>query len=137
MALNQLMVLGIFFGTIAALIFTKRRPASIFALAVLSLLVTQQITFDDVLQNLTNKGLITLVLLLIVSSAIDKTALIKRLGRKLVTASYSASYWRLFGLTFFSSALLNNTAIVASLIGPVKQNQYFPASRLRRTYDAE
>ncbi|WP_414830272.1 SLC13 family permease [Alteromonas sp. H39] len=130
MALNQLMVLGIFFGTIAALIFTKRRPASIFALAVLGLLVTQQITFDDVLQNLTNKGLITLVLLLIVSSAIDKTALIKRLGRKLVTSSYSASYWRLFGLTFFSSALLNNTAIVASLIGPVKQNQYYPASRL-------
>ncbi|MCU7555157.1 SLC13 family permease [Alteromonas sp. ASW11-19] len=130
MELNQLMVLGIFFGTIAALIFTKRRPASIFALAVLSLLVTQQITFDDVLHNLTNKGLITLILLLIVSSAIDKTALIKRLGRKLVTASYTASYWRLFGLTFFSSALLNNTAIVASLIGPVKQNQHFHASRL-------
>jgi di/tricarboxylate transporter len=80
--------------------------------------------------NLTNKGLITLILLLLVSSAIDKTALIKRLGRKLVTASFTASYWRLFSLTFISSALLNNTAIVASLIGPVKQNQYHPASRL-------
>lgn len=130
MDLNQLLVLTFFFGTIGALIFSNQRPSTVFALAVLGLLVSQQITFDQILQNLTNKGLITLILLLVVSSAIDKTAFVKRLGRKLVTASFSQSYWRLFGLTFFSSALLNNTAIVASLIGPVKQNQYHPASRL-------
>ena len=130
MELNQLLVLMFFFGTIGALIFTNHRPSTVFALTVLGLLTTQQITFDQILDNLTNKGLITLILLLLVSSAIDKTAFIKRLGRKLVTASFTKSYWRLFGLTFFSSALLNNTAIVASLIGPVKQNQYHPASRL-------
>jgi len=130
MELNQLLVLTFFFGTIGALIFTNQRPSTVFALTVLGLLTTQQITFDQILENLTNKGLITLILLLLVSSAIDKTAFIKRLGRKLVTASFTKSYWRLFGLTFFSSALLNNTAIVASLIGPVKQNQYHPASRL-------
>lgn len=130
MELNQLVVLMFFFGTIGALIFSNQRPSTVFALAVLGLLTTQQITFEQILDNLTNKGLITLILLLLVSSAIDKTAFIKRLGRKLVTASFTKSYWRLFGLTFFSSALLNNTAIVASLIGPVKQNQYHPASRL-------
>ncbi|GGF71953.1 SLC13 family permease [Alteromonas lipolytica] len=130
MELNQLLVLVFFFGTIGALIFSNQRPSTVFALAVLGLLTTQQITFEQILDNLTNKGLITLILLLLVSSAIDKTAFIKRLGRKLVTASFTKSYWRLFGLTFFSSALLNNTAIVASLIGPVKQNQYHPASRL-------
>lgn len=130
MELNQLLVLMFFFGTIGALIFSNQRPSTVFALAVLGLLTTQQITFEQILDNLTNKGLITLILLLLVSSAIDKTAFIKRLGRKLVTASFTKSYWRLFGLTFFSSALLNNTAIVASLIGPVKQNQYHPASRL-------
>ena len=130
MELNQLLVLMFFFGTIGALIFTNQRPSTVFALTVLGLLTTQQITFDQILDNLTNKGLITLILLLLVSSAIDKTAFINRLGRKLVTASFTKSYWRLFGLTFFSSALLNNTAIVASLIGPVKQNQYHPASRL-------
>ncbi|MBL54193.1 MAG: SLC13 family permease [Alteromonadaceae bacterium] len=130
MDLNHLVVLSFFFGTIGALIFSNLRPSTVFALAVLGLLVAQQITFDEILVNLTNKGLITLILLLLVSSAIDKTAFIKRLGRKLVTANFTQSYWRLFGLTFFSSALLNNTAIVASLIGPVKQNQYHPASRL-------
>ncbi len=116
MDLNHLVVLSFFFGTIGALIFSNLRPSTVFALAVLGLLVAQQITFDEILVNLTNKGLITLILLLLVSSAIDKTAFIKRLGRKLVTANFTQSYWRLFGLTFFSSALLNNTAIVASLI---------------------
>ncbi|TPV61768.1 SLC13 family permease [Aestuariibacter sp. GS-14] len=129
MDLNHLVVLGFFLGTIGALIFSNQRPSTIFALAVLGLLVTQQIKFDEILANLTNKGLITLILLLLVSSAIDKTAFIKRLARKLITANFTHSFWRLFGLTFFSSALLNNTAIVASLIGPVKQNQYHPASR--------
>lgn len=130
MDINQLLVLGVFFSTIFALIFTNQRPSRVFALAILVLLISQQLTLDDILSNLTNKGLITLTLLLLVSSAIDKTALIKRLGRKLITANFSVSYWRLFSLTFVSSALLNNTAIVASLIGPVKQNQYHPASRL-------
>ncbi|MBO1256067.1 SLC13 family permease [Alteromonas sp. 5E99-2] len=126
----QLIVLAVFASTIFALIFSKQRPSTIFALSALILLVTQQLTFDDLLHNLTNKGLITLVLLLIVSGAVDKTALIKSWGRKLITASYKKSYLRLFGLTFFSSALLNNTAIVATLIGPVKQNQHHSASKL-------
>ena len=130
MDVTQFIVLAIFASTILALIFTNQRPATVFSGAVLGLLVTQQLSLDDILSNLTNKGLITLVLLLLVSSAIDKTALIKRLGRKLVTADFTRSYWRLFSLTFISSALLNNTAIVASLIGPIKQNQHHPASRL-------
>ena len=130
MDIHQLVVLAVFVGTILALIFSNQRPSTVFAGTVLLLLLTQQLSLDDILLNLTNKGLITLILLLLVSSAIDKTALIKRLGRKLVNANFSNSYWKLFSLTFVSSALLNNTAIVASLIGPIKQNQYHPASRL-------
>ncbi|MEW9798142.1 SLC13 family permease [Alteromonas sp. CYL-A6] len=130
MDINQFIVLGIFFSTIAALVFSNQRPSAVFSFATLLLLVSGQLSLDGVLHNLTNKGLITLVLLLLVSSAVDKTALVKRLGRKLVTASFSTSYWKLFGLTFTSSALLNNTAVVAALIGPVKQNQHHPASRL-------
>jgi di/tricarboxylate transporter len=130
MYINLLIVRAFFASTIFALIFSNQRPSTVFSGAVLLLLVSQQLSLDDILLNLTNKGLITLVLLLLVSSAIDKTALIKRIGRKLVSTSFSKSYWKLFSLTFISSALLNNTAIVASLIGPIKQNQYHPASRL-------
>jgi di/tricarboxylate transporter len=130
MDINQYLVLSIFIGTIVALISTKQRPSFIFAASLLTLIASQQLEMADVLNNFTNQGLLTLVLLLLVSSAVDKTSLIKRIGRSLVTASFKLSYWRLFGLTFVSSALLNNTAIVASLIGPVKQNQYHHASRL-------
>ena len=130
MDINQYLVLIIFASTILALVTTNQRPSLIFTGSLLALIASQQLVIGDVVNNFTNQGLITLVLLLLVSSAVDKTSLIKRLARTLITASFNLSYWRLFGLTFFSSALLNNTAIVASLIGPVKQNQYHHASRL-------
>jgi di/tricarboxylate transporter len=130
MDINQYLVLAIFASTILALVVTDQRPSLIFSGSLLTLIATQQLVFSDVINNLTNQGLITLVLLLLVSSAVDKTSLIKGLARKLVTANFKASFLRLFGLTFFSSALLNNTAVVASLIGPVKQNQHHHASRL-------
>lgn len=130
MDINQYLVLAIFAGTILALVFTDKRPSFIFSSSLLALIASQQLVVADVINNFTNQGLITLVLLLLVSSAVDKTSLIKGLARKLITANFNTSFLRLFGLTFFSSALLNNTAVVASLIGPVKQNQYHHASRL-------
>lgn len=130
MTLDQLLVVTIFVATIGALIFSNSRPASIFSTSVLALLATQQLSMPQVTYHFTNIGLITLVMLLMVSTAIDKTSFIKRLGRKIVTKSYTQTFWRMFGLTFFSSSLLNNTAVVASLIGPIKQNQYHPSSKL-------
>lgn len=130
MDINQYLVLAIFASTIVALVVSDQRPSLIFSGSLLALIATQQLVFSDVIHNFTNQGLITLVLLLLVSSAVDKTSLIKGLARKLVTANFRSSFLRLFGLTFFSSALLNNTAVVASLIGPVKQNQHHHASRL-------
>lgn len=130
MEVNQLLVIGVFLSTILALVFSDKRPSFIFSAALLALLATQQISLTQIAHNLTNQGLLTLILLLLVSGAVDKTAFIKGIGRKLITASFNSSYWRMFVLTFSSSALLNNTAIVASMIGPVKQNQHHPASRL-------
>jgi len=128
--LQQIVVSGIFLLTIGALIFSQYRPSMVFSLTMLALLVSQAVTVETVLANATNQGLITLILLLLVSAAIDKTALLKRIARKLLTQNYQQSFWRLFGVSFIASAFLNNTAVVASLIGPVKQNQYHAASKL-------
>ncbi len=130
MTIHQIAVILIFFSTILALVFSKKRPSGIFAACTLSLIIIQQITFDDVIANATNTGLITLILLLIVSTSLDKTTFLKRIGRTILDKSYSVTYLRLFSLTFFSSALLNNTAVVASLISTIKQNQLHPASKL-------
>ncbi|WP_395341623.1 SLC13 family permease [Ningiella sp. W23] len=130
MPLSQLTVIAIFFATIVTLIFTNKRPSGVFAVSTLMLLLTGQVDFDGVLANATNTGLITLVLLLVVSHSIDKTAFIKRLGRAIVTPSYRRSFIKMFAITFSSSALLNNTAVVASLIGPIKQNTLHAPSKL-------
>ena len=120
----------IFISTIGLLIFSNKNTSLIFSMATLVLLVSEQLSLSDVFHNLANPGLITLVLLLLISVAIDKTGFIKSIGRSLVTANYRQSLSRLLSVSFFSSALLNNTAIVASLTGPVKQNQHHAASRL-------
>lgn len=130
MDVGSLFTLCVFGCTIAALIFANRSPAFIFSMATLSLLLTQRLSLPEVFAHLANNGLITLVLLLLVSQAVDKTGLIKSLGRKLITANANASMGRILGVAFFSSAFLNNTAVVASLIGPVKQNQHHPPSKL-------
>jgi di/tricarboxylate transporter len=130
MTWEQILVLVVFLSTIFGLAFTNKRPASVFAASMLLLLLTQQLSLEAVLKNVTNTGLVTLVLLLLVSHSIDKTAFIKRLGRAIVRKSFTQSFWRMFAVTFSSSALLNNTAIVASLIGPIKQNQLHAPSRL-------
>ena len=130
MTWEQILVLIVFVGTIFGLALTNKRPSSIFAGSMLLLLLAQQISFEAILKNMTNTGLVTLVLLLLVSHSIDKTAFIKRLGRAIVRKSFAQSFWRMFIVTFSSSALLNNTAIVASLIGPIKQNQLHAPSRL-------
>jgi di/tricarboxylate transporter len=100
MDFNQYLVIAIFASTILALIVTDKRPSSIFAVSMLVLIVGQQLSLNQIINNMTNQGLVTLILLLLVSNAVDKTSLIKRLGRTLITANYTQSYWRLFGLSF-------------------------------------
>ncbi len=130
MNFEQWSVLIIFAMTIASLIFTNKRPAGIFAACTLLLVVSQQLKVEEVLTNMTNTGLVALILLLLVSHSIDKTTLIVRLGRQIISSSYVSSFWKMFALTFSSSALLNNTAVVASLISPINQNQLHAPSKL-------
>ncbi len=130
MDFDSIITLLVFVGSIGSLILTNKNPSFVFSMATLVLLCFQQLSLKDVFHNLANQGLITLVLLLIISVAIDKTGFIKSMGRKLITSNPKQSLARILGVSFFSSAVLNNTAVVASLIGPVKQNQHHPASKL-------
>lgn len=130
MTIAQILVLVIFTSTLVGLIFSRRNPSLIFASATILLLITQVITMDQVLHNLSNKGLVVLVLLLMVSLAVDKSSLMKNVGRKLIVKSPLLSLIRIVFLSFFSSAVLNNTAVVATLTGPIKHNQVIAPSKL-------
>lgn len=127
---EQYLVLAIFVATTSALILSKWQPSQIFAASTLALLASQQLNVQQLTNNFTNPGVITLMLLILISQSIDKTALVKKLGKTLVTGNANHSFWRLFGFTFAGSALLNNTSIVASLVGSIKQNTHHPASKL-------
>ncbi|XOV78367.1 MAG: SLC13 family permease [Aestuariibacter sp.] len=130
MTLDQILVLAVFASTILSLIFTTKSPALIFAVSVLSLLLLGILDSVHVLSNLSNKGLVILVLLLLVSLAVDKSGLIKSLGRKLISEHYGKSLFKVLSLSFFSSALLNNTAVVSTLSGPIKHNNHIAPSKL-------
>ena len=123
-SLLQLLVIAIFLLTIIALIVSKQRPSMIFSMATLALLLCRAIDIDTVLNNATNKGLITLLLLLIISHAIDKTALLKRLARKLIIKDYSTSFLRLFGITFCCFCFIKQYSDCGKLnrFGEIKTN---------------
>lgn len=130
MSLDQYLVLGIFLSTVACLIFSNKSPSLIFAGATIVMLGSNLVTMDQVLINLSNKGLVVLILLLMVSLAVDKSRLMKNAARKLIVKHRLFSTLRIVFLSFFSSAILNNTAVVATLIGPIKHNQFIAPSKL-------
>ncbi|MFC6440485.1 SLC13 family permease [Bowmanella sp. JS7-9] len=130
MNLLQIYVVAVLLITIGALILSERRPSFVFALSTLALILPGILSLEQAIQQVSNLGLITLVLLLLVSMAVDKTSLIKGLAHKLANQDYSKSFIRIVALAFSTSAFLNNTAVVATLLGPVKQSQHYAPSKL-------
>ncbi len=127
---QRFFVLSIFVILIGSLIFTNKRPVFLFSSALVALVVTQTISFREVLENSINTGVITLLLILVASAAIEKTQLLKKLGRSLIDRHYCFSFIRVYLVSGLSSAFMNNTAVVATLISVVKANPHHPASRL-------
>ena len=84
----------------------------------------------EVLSKASNTGVITLVILLLVSIGLEKLSWLTRLSGKLITPSYAGSLLRLGSATAFFSAFVNNTAVVATLAHTVRSNRHHPAAKL-------
>ena len=85
---------------------------------------------DTVLSKAANEGLITLVLLLLVSVGLERLPWLANLSQRLVVPSLSMSLLRVSVVTSVFSAFVNNTAVVATLAGTLRKNRHHPASRL-------
>ncbi|AHI98215.1 SLC13 family permease [Vibrio parahaemolyticus] len=120
----------VFIATIIGLIRFQRHPASVFGCTMLFLYSTRLVTTDQVINSFSNKGLITLILLMVCSIALEKTRLLRVIATKVIKPSYAGTLARLFGVTVTSSAILNNTAVVSTLLAPIKNNPYHAASKL-------
>jgi len=113
-----------------SLVFTRWRAAWVFVGAMLLAYFSGLVDTAEVLAKASNTGVITLMLLLLVSIGLEKLSWLTRVSGKLITPSYVGSLLRLGSATAFFSAFVNNTAVVATLAHTVRSNRHHPASRL-------
>jgi di/tricarboxylate transporter len=85
---------------------------------------------SDMLASLANPALATLVLLMLVSLALERSHLLDQLSERLLRGSESTALLRLMGTSALLSAFLNNTAVVASFLGAISRQRKITSSRL-------
>ncbi len=128
--LDQILVAGLFLALLICLIFTSWPAVWIFVCAMLANYFLGLVDTSQVLDKATNVGVVTLVLLLLISIGLEKLPWLSRLSGKLITPSYTASVLRLGSVTAFFSAFVNNTAVVATLAHTVRSNRHHAKSKL-------
>jgi len=130
MTLQAYFVLAVFLCTIIGLIKFQQRPSLVFGVTLLTLFSTQMVTSDQVIKSLSNEGLLTLIILMLCSIGLEKTRFLRLVAMKVIKSCYSATWLRLFGFTVVSSAFLNNTAVVSTMLAPIRNNPHHSASKL-------
>ncbi|MDB1122444.1 SLC13 family permease [Vibrio algarum] len=115
---------------LAALIFSKVRPSLLFTCSVTVLYLTGHVSQQEVLANIVNTSVLTLIGLMLASLALEKTQLLTWISSNIFHPSYNQTIFRLGFGTAIASALLNNTAVVATMINGIQKNQEHAASRL-------
>lgn len=127
---SSYLVLFLFIATIVGLVRFQSQPEKVFGVLLLVLYGTNLVTTDQVVTSFANKGLLTLVLLMVCSLALEKTKLLRLVATFVVKPSYRSTWLRLFAFTTLSSAVLNNTAVVSTMLAPLRNNVHHPASKL-------
>ncbi|MCL1067048.1 SLC13 family permease [Shewanella olleyana] len=130
MSIDAYLTITIFLFTIIGLLKFQNRPAAVFGVTLLSLVASGLVTKSQLLSSIANPGLITLILLIVCSFALEKTKLLRIIASKVILVGYKATFLRLFAVTTACSALLNNTAVVATLLSPIRNNPHHFASKL-------
>jgi di/tricarboxylate transporter len=130
MNIESYFVLCVFVGTIVGLIKFQQRPAFIFGITLLILFVSNMVSTEQVVSSFSNQGLLTLILLLVCSLALEKTRFLRMIATKVIHKSYGKTFFHLFSFTVLSSALLNNTAVVSTMLAPIRNNPHHDGSKL-------
>ncbi|SKA39351.1 SLC13 family permease [Photobacterium toruni] len=130
MSWEQATVLAMLVVIILCLLTTKIKPAYLFAGSAFIGFQSNLIELPAIAANFTNPSLLTLVLLILVSIALEKTRLISWVGRQISQGGHSSVVAKLGISTALLSSFTNNTAVVVSLIGAIKRNQRHAPSKL-------
>ena len=127
---QQLVLTGIMLVLVGCLFGTRLKPAWLFVGAIGISYLAGLISLEDMLINYANPSLITLILLVLVSIAVEKTTLVQKLAQSLSQGSLTSSVTKLGLSTAFLSSFTNNTAVVASLISAIKESPTHSPSKL-------
>lgn len=130
MPLDAYLTLFIFLLTVVGLIFLQGKLVAVFGATLVALIACGLVTKSQFLASIANPGLVTLVLLVLCSLALEKTRLLRVLASKIIVNSYYSTWLRLFGVTTLLSSVLNNTAVVAILLSPIRNNPHHFSSKL-------
>jgi len=114
----------------SALILSRIRASVLFSSAVLFFYFSGYIDQDRMLSFGVNNAVITLLLLIVSSLALERTRLLVWVSKLVFQPAFSRTLFRLGLLTSVSSAFLNNTAVVASLMSGLTRSQDYSPSRL-------
>ncbi|MFP3344095.1 SLC13 family permease [Halomonas sp. SIMBA_159] len=112
------------------LISGKVKPAIAFLTLAGGYLLVGFIDTSTLLVQYTNPALATLLLLLLVSLALERSPLLDWLSQHLLKGHPKLATARLMGSTAVLSAFLNNTAVVAAFLGAITRQQGIAPSRL-------
>ena len=122
---------GILFAwLIYGLVFSRLSAAWVFSTSMVACYLLGLVDTRDILEKASNPGLITLMLLLLVSIGVEKLSWLTGLANKLIDSRYKRSLLRMGFVTALFSAIVNNTAVVATLATAIRSNPHHPASKL-------
>ncbi|PMH42559.1 potassium transporter TrkA [Vibrio sp. 10N.286.49.B3] len=127
---EQGFVLALLLGIITCLLATRIKPSYIFAGAAFISFMAGMIEMSSLAANFTNSSLLTLILLILSSAALEKTRLISWVSRSISAGNLAFVVAKLGVSTAFLSSFTNNTAVVVSLISAIKRNQTHAPSKL-------
>ncbi len=122
MPLDALLSLVVIAGVLAGLALNRWPPEWLLLAAVSVLLLTGILTPEEAFAGFSNPGMLTVAALYVVAGGIQETGALRFLTERALgrPTRVPGALGRLMPLTSLLSAFLNNTPIVALLIGPVQ-----------------
>jgi Na+/H+ antiporter NhaD/arsenite permease-like protein len=120
----QYIVLVTIFVLILFLAKTSIRPLYLFGGTLIFFYFIELINTQDLLQNFVNEGLVTLVLLLLISSVLENTIFIRQNSSSLFSKNrYHFSLFKITAITSLFSAFLNNNSVVYIIFSIIYRNK--------------
>lgn len=130
LAADAYFTIALFVGLLIALISGRVSASAAFGVVLLAVVGAGVVTSGEVVKSAANPGIVTLLLLLTVSLGLEKTQWLGRIAHTLIAKTLDGTLWRVIGVGALTSAFLNNTAVVATLLPLLRRNGRFPPGKL-------